>query len=175
MNDGNRHFLGRRALLAGLAVLPASPLLAWDFGTVRSTFTTIIRRRRDGPLSAEWRNSDYRNFTILGMNAGGTTDDFHVEFILVHPRKISCELMVDKSRSDAPAFGLWLGSSDEPFKPEDVVTGSEAENGSKRVTLERTLGPGSYRAEALWRGRLGTEIVAAQGHAMLTITIHSVS
>jgi hypothetical protein len=171
MNE-KRHHPGRRAFLAAMALLPASSLYAWDFGTLRSTFTSIIRRRREGPLVAEWRSPDHRNFTILGMNSGAGTDDFRVDFTLVRGRKVGCELTVESSKSKADAFGLWLGESDAPFKPEDVVPGVEAENGTKQVTLERVLSPGSYRAEALWRGRTGTEIVSRSGHAILILTIH---
>src|SRR4029450_12928973 len=110
MNE-TRHHPGRRAFLAAMALLPASPLCAWDFGTIRSTtFTSIIRRRREGPLVAEWRNPDHRNFTVLGMGSRAGTDDFRVDFTLVHGRKIDCELTVENSKFKADTFGLWLGA-----------------------------------------------------------------
>jgi hypothetical protein len=164
--------IGRRALIAALGLVASRPALGWDFGTVRSTFTTVIRKEREGPLLSDWRNSEYRNFTILGMNVSGGADDFRVEFTLVHDRKIGCELVIEKSLSDASSFGLWLGASDALFDTKAVISGTVASAGLQRVVLERVVAPGSYRVEALWRGRRGTEIVAPGGSVLLTITIH---
>src|SRR5262245_43860899 len=99
MSDGrNNRCVTRRAVFALFAVL-SRPSQAWDFGTVRSKFTAIIRKKRDGPLLAEWRSSEYKDFTILGMNVKGGADDFHIDFTLVHDRKVTCELSIEGSKS----------------------------------------------------------------------------
>lgn len=166
--------LGRRLFVGAIALLVVRPVLAWDFGTVRSTFTTVIRKKHDGPVVSEWRSSDHRNFTIIGMNPDGGHDDFRIAFTLVHERKVTCELAIEKSESDPASFAVWLGPRDAPFVPDDVTAGILADAGVQRASLERVLPPGSYRAEGLWRGRRGSEIVGRDGEAMLTVTIHGV-
>jgi hypothetical protein len=175
MNDGrNNHLMTRRTLFGLFAGLLSRPAQAWDFGTVRSKFTAIIRKKRDGPIRSEWRSSEYMDFTILGMNVRGGADDFHIDFTLVHDRKIRCELTIEGSKSDAAQFALWLADEKAELDPKDLSFGSIKDENVQQAAVERTLGPGSYKLEVLWRGRRGTEIIGPQGNATLVVTIHNV-
>jgi hypothetical protein len=160
-------------MIGALAALLSPPALAWDFGTVRSTFTAIIRKKRDGPLRSEWRSPEYKDFTIIGMSANGGFDDFQVEFTLVHGRKVRCELIIEQGKSNADQFALRLTDLKARFDPRDLVLASAKEENVHEAALERTLAPGSYKVEALWRGRRGTEIVGPQGNAILIVTLHN--
>jgi hypothetical protein len=164
--------LHRRACILGLATFGSHPAFAWNFGTVRSAFTTVIRKRRDGPILSEWRSSEYRTFTILGMDSEGGHDDFRITFVLAHERKVGCELLVEKAQSEAAAFALWVGPDSIVFDPDGAVFATAAPEHGATVSLDRVLPAGSHRIEALWRGRRGSEIIGAGGRAVLTVTLH---
>lgn len=165
--------LTRRALICGFVFLEPMRALAWDYGTVRSKFTAIIRRKRDAPVLSEWRSSDYRDFTIIGMRPNGGGDDFRVSFSLVHERKVSCELIVEKSGSDAGQFGLWFGGDTAGFEVSEIIAAGQ--QGDLQVArTERMLAPGSYRVEGVWRGPRYGELLGPGGSVELNITIHGI-
>jgi hypothetical protein len=166
--------LHRRIFIATLAAFASQPAFAWNFGTVRSAFTTVIRKRRDGPILSKWRSPEYRTFTILGMDTDGGHDDFRISFVLAHERKVTCELIVERAQSEAAAFALWMGPDSMTFDPGAAAFGTAAAENGATVSLDRVLPPGSYRIEALWRGRRGSEIVGEGGRAALTVTLHGI-
>lgn len=165
--------LTRRALIGFPLLLEPVRALAWDYGTVRSKFTAIIRRKRDGPILSEWRSSEYRDFTIIGMSPSGGADDFRVVFTLVHARKVSCELVLEKSGSEAALFGVWFGDGTAGFAVNEVIA-AEQDGDLQVARTERMLAPGSYRIEGVWYGARYTEFLRAGGTAELTITIHGI-